>query len=70
MPKYEVAVHNEDVRKLVKDDERHKDYTDDWADMHYIEIEASNEGEVRRKIEGRYPADKGFRIDQISMIEP
>jgi hypothetical protein len=41
--KYEVAIFNKDVRQQVKIGEKHKDFTDDWADMHYIVVTAMNE---------------------------
>jgi hypothetical protein len=63
--KYEVAIHNAEVRKLNKEGEKHKILTDDWADTHYIEIEALNETEVRAKVEERYPKSKGFVITHI-----
>lgn len=43
MAKYEFAVYNAEVRQKVANGELHNRFTDDWADMHYIEIEADNE---------------------------
>ena len=64
--KYEVAIFNKDVRQQVKIGEKHKDFTDDWADMHYIVVTAVSEQDARAKISARYPATKGFVIEQVS----
>ncbi len=65
MAKFEVAVYNAEVRQKVADDERHRRFTDDWADMHYIEIEADNEEQARAKIEVMHPSVQGFVLDNI-----
>lgn len=69
MAKYEVALHNEEVRRCIKEDERHREFKDTWADVHYIEIEATTEQEARRKIESKYPKSKGFVISQVVPVE-
>ena len=68
MAKFEAAVYNAEVRQKVADGERHKRFTDDWADMHYIEIEADNEEQARSKIEVVYPSVQGFVLDNIMKI--
>ena len=69
MTKYEVALHNEEVRRRVKEDERHREFTDDWADIHYIEVNAEDEQGARRKIESQYPSSKGFVIQTVSVVK-
>ena len=69
MTKFEVALHNEEVRRCVKEDERHREFNDDWADIHYIEVNAEDEQEARRKIESRYPSSKGFVIQIVVEIK-
>ena len=69
MAKFEVALHNEEVRQRVKEDEKHREFTDDWADIHYIEVNARNEQEARKNIESKYPASKGFVIQTVLEIE-
>ncbi len=66
MPKFEVAVYNQAVRDKVKAGERHRDLNDDWADVHYFEIEADDVSAARRKAEGRYPPSRGFVIEDVS----
>lgn len=65
MAKFEVIVYNEEVRKKVKEGERHSRFTDDWADFHYIDIDAADEKQARERAEDRYPANQGFVIDSI-----
>ena len=64
--KYEVAIYNKDVRQQVKMGERHKEFTDDWADIHYIVVSASSDADARAKISVKYPAAKGFVIEQVA----
>ncbi len=68
MAKFEVALHNEEVRRRVKEDEKHREFTDDWADVHYIEVNAGNEQEARQKIETKYPSSKGFVIQTVEEV--
>ena len=65
MSKYEIAVYNEEVRKLVREGKRHRRLRDDWADVHYIEIEADNEASARTKASTRYPSEQGYVIDYV-----
>ena len=67
--RFEVVVYNRLVRKLVERNESHKDLNDEWAENHYQEIEAADADEARRKVEIRYPADKGFVIDKVIPIQ-
>jgi hypothetical protein len=69
MPMYEVSIYNKEVRKLVKEGERHKDLSDDWADTHYIEINAPDESSAKVKVSARYPKDQGYVISSVTPIE-
>jgi len=68
MANFEFAVYYAEVRQKVADGERHKRFTDDWADMFYIEIEADNEEQARALVEVIYPSVQGFVIDEILEI--
>ena len=70
MPKFEVALFNEEVRVLVKQGESHEGFEDSWADTHYVEVNAPNEEMARGRIEKQYPAHRGFVIEQISAVIP
>lgn len=68
MSKFEVIVYNKDVREKVEKGERHRQFTDDWADLHYIEIDASNEARARERAESRYPSEQGFVIESVDLM--
>ena len=65
MAKFEITIYNKEVRQKVADDEHHRRFTDDWADMHYIEIEADNEEQARALVEVMHPCVQGFVMDEI-----
>ncbi len=65
MAKFEVTVYNEQVREKIKEGEHHHRFTDDWADFHYIEVDADDESKARVKAEDRYPSEQGFVIDSV-----
>jgi hypothetical protein len=65
MAKFEVTVYNKEVREKVREGEHHGRFTDDWADFHYIEINADSEDQARTRAEARYPKSQGFVIDNI-----
>lgn len=65
MPKYEVGVYNEIVREKINNGERHRFLTDDWADIHYIEVTAQNEESARQKILTRHSEHQGYVIVSI-----
>jgi len=67
--KFEVAVYNMEVRQKVAEGEHHKRFTDDWADMHYVEIMADNEEGAIAAFERKHPRYQGFIIDQIAAID-
>lgn len=66
MKVYEVAVFNQQVRDKVRDGERHRELSDDWADMHYITFRALDINGARSKAEAKYPTAKGYVIEDIS----
>ena len=67
--KFEVAVYNKEVRQLMKEGERHRHLTDDWADIHYLEVTAEDERGARAKIEAKYPEAKGFVIEDVTVSD-
>ncbi len=62
---FEVALHNAKVRELVYDGDHHRDFPDEWSNTHFIEVRAIDELDARRKIEARYPRDRGFVIEAV-----
>ncbi|MCP4713350.1 MAG: hypothetical protein GY869_32375 [Planctomycetes bacterium] len=70
MPKFEIALYNEEVRKLVKMGDSHELYEDSWADTHYIDVTAPAEDMARAKIQKQYPSNRGFIIVEITQEKP
>ena len=70
MPKFEVAIYNQQVRDKVAEGDSHEYYADEWADLHFIEISAESEDHVRSQVNGRHPFKSGFIIESIENIEP
>ena len=68
MPKFEIAVHNEDVRKLENSGEHHRHLSKDWADTHYFEIEALDEARAQSVALTKYPISTGYLIKRISEV--
>lgn len=66
MPKYEVAIYNEQVRQMLKQGDKHEFLDDDWADIHYLEFTASGEQEARAKAQSKYPPEQGYVIENIT----
>ena len=65
MAEYEVAIYNSEVRECVAEGRDHANLTDDWAEIHYIEIEAADEKAARDKVLQRYPEKRGFVIEAV-----
>lgn len=64
MALFEIQMYNELVQRAVKNGEPTQ-YSDEWADMRYVEINARDESDARRKILSKYPKHKGFIIKGI-----
>ncbi len=69
MALFEIGVFNSEVRQMVAEGDHHRRYTDDWADMRYIEIRAENEDVARATFETRHPKSQGFVLDSITEID-
>ena len=62
---YNIALHNQQVRELVKQNLSHDTIDDRWADVQHCQVVACSEGDARAQIEAEYPASNGFVIDKI-----
>ncbi len=65
MPDFEVAIYNKEVRECVEGGERHRNLSDEWADLHYLEIVADSESEARAQVSRKYPPQQGYVIDSV-----
>ena len=69
MAKFEAAIYNAEVREKVAEGEHHRRFTDEWADMHYVEIEADNGELARALVEVKHPSVQGFVMSEIHALD-
>jgi len=63
--RFAVALHNENVRRLIEGGASHDYLSDDWGETHVIEVDAADEDDALTKVRGRYPADRGFVVEAV-----
>lgn len=68
MPKFEVGIYNQKVRDLIAEDEHHPHLDDEWADIHYFEVDAPSADEARRRMIGRFSPGAGYVIDNVEEL--
>jgi hypothetical protein len=66
---FEVAIFNKTVMDMLHRGERHPNLREDWAETHYFRTIAYTADEARRKFARKYPADLGYVIDDVILIE-
>ena len=66
---FEVSFYNKEVRSLVKQNQSHLFFDDQWADRQVHDVVALNEKHARKLIFERFPADDGFIIEDIVLTE-
>jgi len=64
MALFEVQMYNELVKRAIEAGEP-SSYSDDWADLRYVEVSARDETDARRKIFSKYPKERGFMIKAV-----
>lgn len=69
MKKFEAAIFNQKVRDCLSIGEQHKDYSDDWAEIHYVEIVARTAVEAKQQALKRFPPHKGFVIRDVEELK-
>ena len=62
---YEVSIYNREVRSLVKQNQSHLFFDDQWADKHIHDVVAMDEDRARLLIVERFPPDDGFIIEDV-----
>lgn len=62
---YAVSIYNKEVRAMVKENQHHHFFDDQWADVHIRNVTASDEGEAVSIISKRFPEEDGFVIEQV-----
>ena len=63
---YEITLYNKDVRSLVKENQSHHFYDDQWADAQVRDIMARDEEHARQLIAERFPPHDGFVIEAVT----
>ncbi len=63
---YEVSIYNKEVRSLVKQNQSHIFFDDQWADKHVHDVVARDEDHARLLIVARFPPDDGFVIEGVT----
>ncbi len=62
---FEVAIYNKEVRALVKENQSHCFFDDQWADTQLRDVIAKDEAEARELIAQRFPPDDGFVVQDV-----
>ncbi|MFQ5765399.1 MAG: hypothetical protein ACE5GT_10750 [Rhodospirillales bacterium] len=62
---FEVSIYNREVRSLVKENQSHHYFDDQWADIQVRDVVARDEEHARRLIAERFPPDDGFVIEGV-----
>lgn len=63
---FEVSLYNRDVRTMVKENQHHNFFDDQWADVHVRNVTARDETEAVSIIVKRFPPEEGFVIQQVT----
>ncbi len=64
---FEIAIYNQEVRSLVKENQSHLFYEDHWADVQLQDVLAEDEQQAREMIENRFPATDGFIVESVNL---
>ena len=57
------------MRSLVKENQSHHFFDDQWADIQIRDVVAHDEVEARKLIAERFPPDDGFVIGEVTLTE-
>ncbi len=63
---FEAAIYNIKVKAARERGESHPKIDDEWASVHFIEVDAMNEAMARSKVDRQYPAADGSGIDELN----
>lgn len=66
---FEVSFYNKEVRSLVKQNQSHLFFDDQWADNQVHDVVALDENHARKLISERFPPDDGFIIEDIVLTK-
>lgn len=63
---FEVSIYNKEVRSLVKENQSHAFFDDQWADEQIRDVLAETADEARQVAKKRFPPDDGFVIASVT----
>ena len=63
---FEVRIYNKKVRALVKQNQHHHFFDDQWADVHFKNVTASDEATAISMISKNFLKEDGFVFELIS----
>ncbi len=66
---FSIGIYNSEVRRAHMMGEKHRQLDDKWGDINYVELNGSNEDEVRRTIMRKFPPERGFVIESVQMVK-
>lgn len=66
---FEVSIYNREVRSLVKENQSHHYFDDQWADLQILDVVAHDAAEARKLFTERFPPDDGFVIGDVILTE-
>lgn len=67
--RFEVGIFNQDVRDALADGRRHRQLSDDWADMHFIEVMAKDREDARNIMTRRYTPHMGYIVAEVRQLD-
>lgn len=62
---YSVSIYNKEVRAMVKENQHHHFFDDQWADIHIRSVTAKDENEALTIIAKRFPEEDGFVVEDV-----
>jgi hypothetical protein len=65
---FEVRIYNKKVRAMVKDNQHHYFFDDQWADVQVRNVTAHNEAEAISIISKRFLREDGFIIELVAKV--
>lgn len=65
---FSIGIFNQEVRRAHMMGEKHRQLDDKWGDINYLELQASNEDEVRRTMMRKFPPERGFVIESVQEV--
>jgi len=63
---FEVSIYNKEVRAMVKENQHHHFFDDQWADIHVRNVTARDEVDAISIISKRFPSEDGFVIELVA----